>query len=327
MIDRRSLLLSLSALPAMRRFAKAQSTDRVARVGLLRPGAPFADSDPLVTALANDLAAGGYTLGKNLVLEYRAAKGQVSLLPQLVDELVASPVDVLVTIGYPTAVAAKEHSTVPVVITNAGDPVATHLVASQAHPGGNVTGVTELSTELSAKRLQLLKEAVPTLRKVAMLWNADDLGMTLRYKAADAAAQSLGVTVQALGVREPDDFDSAFTTMDREPPDGLLMVSDVLTLLNRKRVIDYAAAHKLPAMYESADLVRQGGFMSYGPTPRELMERVAALVVRILGGAKPADLPLEAPTRYSFVINDKTAAALGLALPQSILARADDVIE
>jgi putative tryptophan/tyrosine transport system substrate-binding protein len=151
--------------------------------------------------------------------------------------------------------------------------------------------------------------------------------MTLRYGAADAAAKQLGVTVQALGVREPDDFNNAFTAMDKDPPDGLLMVTDVLTLLNRKRVFEYAAAHKLPAMFEADNLVREGGLMSYGPDGGEVLDHVAGLADRILKGAKPADLPLEEPTRFVFAINMKTAAALGLTIPPAILARADDVIE
>lgn len=327
MIERRSLLIALAALPVVACSAGARAQNKIYRVGLLRPGPLFSDTDPYIVALTQGFTAHGYTVGGNLIIEHRAALGQVSRLPQLVDELIASHVDVLITLGYPTAVAAKDRSTVPVVINGAGDPVATHLVASLAHPGGNVTGVSELSTELSAKRVQLLKEAVPNLRKVAMLWNTDDLGMTLRYKAADTAAGGLGVAVQPLGVREPDDFDSAFAAMDRDPPDGILMVSDVLTLLNRKRVLDYGAAHKLPTMFETIDLARQGGLMSYGPEPRAMMERVTDLADRILKGALPADLPMEAPARYSLVINLKTAAALGLTMPPAIVARADEVVE
>jgi putative ABC transport system substrate-binding protein len=239
----------------------------------------------------------------------------------------ASHVDLLITSSYPAALAAKEHATVPIVVTNSGDPVATRLVASLGRPGGNVTGVSEVATELSAKRLQLLKETVPNLRKVAMLWNTDDLGMSLRYKSADAAAQALGLIVQPLGVREPDDFNSAFATMDHDPPDGILMVSDALTTLNRKRVFEYAAFHKLPAIYEYDNLVRDGGLMSYGPDGGDVLDRVAELATRILKGAQPADLPLEEPTRFIFAVNLKIAAEIGLTIPQSILARADQVIE
>src|SRR5215469_10734514 len=327
MLRRRSLLLTFAALPIALRASRARSEGRVYRVGLLGPGAPFTEQNPFLVALTKAFRKQGYAVGTNLVFETRAAKGQINLLPQLVDELNASNLDVLMTAGYPTAVAAKEHAKVPVVVFNSGDPVATHLVASLAHPGGNLTGLSEIAAELSAKRLQLLKEAAPTVRKVAMLWNADDLGMTLRYQAADGAAKGLDLVVQPLGVREPEDFGNAFATMDRDPPDGILMVTDSLTLLNRKRVFDYATAHKLPAIYEYDALVRDGGLMSYGPDGDEVLDRVAGLSDRILKGTKPADLPLEEPTRFVLAVNQKTAASIGLTVPPSILARADDLIE
>ncbi|MGH9807231.1 MAG: ABC transporter substrate-binding protein, partial [Terriglobia bacterium] len=176
-------------------------------------------------------------------------------------------------------------------------------------------------------RLSLLKAALPQLRRVAMLWNKDDLGMSLRYQASAKAAQGIGVDVQALGVREPDDFNEAFAAMDREEPDAILMVSDSLTLLNRKRVIDYAAAHQLPAIYEQGFIVHDGGLMSYGADPRESFDRAAALADRIFKGAKPAELPVEEPTRYQFVINLKTAKAMHIELPANLIALADEVIE
>jgi putative ABC transport system substrate-binding protein len=294
---------------------------------MIGPGAPFTTQNPMITALTKAFAKRGYAVGGNLALETRAAQGKIALLPQLVDELNAAKIDLLITTGYPTALAAKEHSKVPVVVFNSGDPVATHLVASLVRPGGNLTGLSEIATELSAKRLQLLKETAPNVRKVAMLWNANDLGMTLRDQAADAAAKALNLTVQPLGVREPDDFNSAFTAMDRDATDGILMVTDSLTILNRKRVFDYAMAHKLPAIYEFDFLVHDGGLMSYGPDGEELLDRAADLADRIFKGAKPADLPLEEPTRFVLAVNQKTAAAIGLTIPPSILARADDVIE
>ena len=232
------------------------------------------------------------------------------------------------TFGYPAALAAKVSANeTPTVVFGAGDPVATGLVEGLARPGGYLTGVTELSTELSAKRLEILKDAVPGLRLVAMLWNAADLGMTLRYRAAEDAARALGIKVQTLGVREPNDFEQAFTEMTRQRPDAILMVSDALTLLNRKRVVEFAAATRLPTIFEAAALVREGGLMSYGPKQSAIGERVAEFVVRILRGARPADLPLELPTRFEFFINLKTAKALDLTLPPTLLARADEVIE
>jgi putative ABC transport system substrate-binding protein len=209
----------------------------------------------------------------------------------------------------------------------AGDPVGTGLVASLARPGGNLTGISDVSAEVTPKRMELLKQVAPNLRRVAMLWNADDLGMSLRYQASEAGARSLGISVEALGVREPDDFNVAFSAMAKHPPDAILMVTDSLTILNRKRVFEFATAHRLPAIYEFDFLVRDGGLMSYGPDQDESFDRVGALVDRILRGAKPAELPFEEPTLFKFTINVKTAQSIDLAIPAPLLARADEVIE
>jgi len=262
-----------------------------------------------------------------LVFERRGAEAHTDRLPRLVGELVASKVDIIVTLGYPSAVAAKQGTSVPVVVFGAGDPVGTGLVASLARPGGNLTGISDVSAEVTPKRMELLKQIAPRLRKVAMLWNADDLGMTLRYRASETGAQALGISVQALGVREPNDFDQAFAAMNRDVPDAILMVSDALTILNRKRVFEFAASHRLPAIYEDDRYVRDGGLMSYGPDQSESFARVAALVDRVLKGAKPAELPFEQPTRFRFVLNLKTAKALGLEVPPTLLALADEVVE
>jgi len=235
--------------------------------------------------------------------------------------MVAAKVGVIFTQTYPAAVAARQGTTsIPIVVTGAGDPVKTGLVASLSRPGANVTGISDVAAELAPKRLEFLKEAAPNLKRVAMLWNAGDLGMTLRYEASAAVAQELGVTVQSLGVREPEDFDNAFAAMERNMPDGLLMVSDTLTGLNRKRVFDFAAAHHLPAIYERDAYAREGGLMSYGPDEAEIAERAAALIESILKGANPADLPMEQPTRFRLVINLKAAKALGLTVPQTFLS-------
>jgi putative ABC transport system substrate-binding protein len=216
----------------------------------------------------------------------------------------------------------------PVVIASgSGDPVATGLVNSLARPGGTVTGISDNATMLSTKRLSLLQQMNPNMRRVAMLWNRDDLGMTLRYEESAKASEAMGITVQTLGVREPDDFNGVFEAMDREPPDGILMVSDALTILNRKRVFDYAAAKRIPAVYEADQLVRDGGLMSYGADPKESFERAGDFVSRLFKGARPADLPFEQPTRYLFVINLKTAKAAGLNVPPTLAALADEVIE
>jgi putative tryptophan/tyrosine transport system substrate-binding protein len=232
-----------------------------------------------------------------------------------------------VVFGYPAAVAAKGSGISTVVAFGIGDPVTTGLVINLARPEGNITGISDVATTLSTKRLGLLKELLPKLHRVAMLWNKDDLGMSQRYDASAKAATEMGIDVQPVGVREPDDFNEAFALMDREPPDAILMVSDSLTVLNRKRVFDYADAHRLPAIYEYDPLVREGGLMSYGPDLRESFARAASMVDRIFKGAMPADLPFEQPTRYLFVLNLNVAKSIGLEIPPTVLALADEVVE
>ncbi len=305
-----------------------QPGKRVYRVGLLTNGVLMGVTDERRKNLVSALGAQGFVEGQNLIFEQRSADAQPRRLDGLVGELKAANVDVIVTFGYPPALAAKNSAGgIPVVVTGAGDPVATGLVDGLARPGGNLTGVTELSTDLSTKRLEILKDAVPKLRNVAMLWNADDLGVTLRYQAAESAAGVLGVKVQALGVREPDDFDRAFAEMQRKPPQAILMVSDALTMLNRKHVVEFANAHRLPTIFEVGAIVREGGLMSYGPKQSEIGEHAAALVARILRGARPADLPLELPTHFEFLVNLKAARELGINLPSTLISRADEVIE
>jgi putative ABC transport system substrate-binding protein len=270
----------------------------------------------------------GYQPGVNLEFEIRAAQGKLERLPQFVTELVSSQVDVIMTFGFPAAVAAKQGAPhVPVVVTGAGDPVATGLVDSLSRPGGEVTGVSEIAGQLSAKRLELLREAIPTVSRVAVLWNADDRAMTLRYKAAEIEGSKLGVSLVPLGVRAPEDFKVAFAAMSENPPDAILMITDILTGLNRGRVIEFAAVHKIPAIYEYDWIVRDGGLMAYGPEMDALFDRAAGLADQILKGASPADLPLELPPRLRLSINLKTAQALGLEFPESIVLRADDVHE
>ena len=306
--------------------AQAQSALRVFRIGHVNSASQLVLTSPLGGVLVRSFRQHGYELGKNLVLELRGAGGRTETLPRLVQELLDARVDLIFATGYPPAVLAKLTGLPTVVTHGAGDPVATGLVQSLSRPGGR-SGISDNATELTAKRLQLLKETSPTIRRVAMLWNKEDLAMTLRYEASAKAAQSLGVIVQPLGVREPNDFDEAFAAMTGDTPDAIFMVADLLTILNRKRVYDFAAAHKLPAIYEVDFLVADGGLMSYGADLAECFERAVALADRILKGAKPGELPFEQPTRYKFAINVKTAKALGLEIPQSVMARADIGIE
>ncbi len=321
---REFIALSAAIWPGI---ALGQTPAKTYRIGLLSPAAPVIDASPYAAPLIRGLAQQGYEQGRNLVIERRGAEGQLDRLPRLFDELVASKADVIITIGYPPAQVAKQIGKVSVVVFAAGDPVSTGLVDSLARPGGNITGISDVSEELTPKRLQLLKQMAPDLKRVAMLWNVTDLGMTMRYRASEIGAKAMGIGVLPLGVREPDDFGQAFATMDREKPDAILMVTDLLTALNRRRVFDYAAAHRLPAIYEFDWIVRDGGLMSYAPDLNESFTRVAALADRLLKGARPADLPFEQPMRFRLVINMKTTKILGLEVPTALLATADEVIE
>ena len=315
------------AVLARPQTAKAQTPGRTYRLGTFSASLAITETSPFGKVLVKALAERGYIVGKNLAIEARGAAGDVGKIPSLLQELKAANVDALVVTGYPAAAGAKSIGIPTVGAVGLGDPVETRLIDSLPHPGGNITGISDVATTLSTKRLSLLKEMSPKLQKVAMLWNKDDLGMTLRYETSAKVAHSIGITVQALGVREPDDFNEAFAVMTSDQPDAILMVADSLTTLNRKRVFEYAASKKLPAIYEYDFYVRDGGLMSYGPDLTESFERAAALVDRIFKGARPADLPFEQPTRYLFVLNLKTAKSSGLEIPPTLLALADEVIE
>ncbi len=325
MTVRRSIVIAFAAA-IVAAGAPAHAQTKVYHVGLLSPAPP--GGGLLGPELVQDFVRRGYIPDKTIVFEVKSGLGKTDGLPALAAELAASHVDVIITGSYPAAIAAKQRAgNIPIVVTQSGDPVATGLVASLARPGGNITGVSEIAAELSGKRLQLLKEAVPSIHSVAVLWNADDLGMTLRSRAAEEEAPKLGLIIVPLGVHAPDDFDMAFATMTKTPPDAILMVTDVLTNLNRKHVIEFAAAHHMPSMFEYDSLAHDGGLMAYGPNVSDIFDRAAGLADRILRGAKPADLPLELPTRFQFAINLKTAKALGITISESAQLRADDVIE
>jgi putative ABC transport system substrate-binding protein len=326
MISRRSVILALGSMPLLARGVFSQTAIKVRRVGLLSSAAPLTDTNPVVIGLTAGFSKRGYVVGSSLLFERRAAEAHPERMPQLADDL-KSQAEVIITNSYAAARVVKDRSNVPVVAITGADPVATGLIDSLARPGGNVTGVGEVAAELSAKRLEVLKDTFPNLRKIAMLWNADDLGMTGRYKNAEAAARMLGFEIQPLGVREPEDFAAAFAAMVRDRPDAILMVTDALMALNRKRVFEFATQQRLPAIYEYDFLVRDGGLMSYGPDMSEVYDRAAGLADRILKGARPADLPFEQPTRFRLVINKKTLETLGLTLPPAMLMRADEVVD
>jgi putative ABC transport system substrate-binding protein len=326
-MNRRRFIKLVGCLPLVSSAAYAQAPAKVYRIALVSPFGPVSETSPNGKMLVSALAEHGYHLGQNLTFEGPQQTTGGPDYPQMMKTLKADQVEVIVTWGYPTILAAKESGLPVVAAFGAGDPVETGLVESLARPGGNVTGISDEATTLTTKRMGLLKELKPSLRRVAMMWNKDDLGMSLRYAASAKSAQAMGVEVLAVGVREPEDFNEAFSVMDRERPDAILMVSDSLTVLNRKRVFEFANSHRLPAIYEYDPLVRDGGLMSYGPDLRESFQRAAAKADQILRGAKAGDLPFEQPTRYLFLINLKAAKSIGLDVPPTLLALADEVIE
>jgi putative tryptophan/tyrosine transport system substrate-binding protein len=324
---RRRALFALMASASLAWPRRAWAQPKKYLIGSLNTGAALPDASPYGAALIKGLSERGYKLGENIDFLRLGADLHLEVLPHLVDELAAGSVDVVVCLGYASTAAVKDKGTLPVVSFTAGDPVGTGLVKSLARPGGMITGISDVSAEVTPKRLQYLKDLAPGLHRVAILYNAADPGMTLRYRAAEAGATAQGIVIQQLGVREPNDFDQAFAAMNAEMPDAILMVSDVLTNLNRKRVFEFATAHRLPAIYENNIYVRDGGLLSYGPDIDEGLDRVAYLVDRILKGAKPADLPFERPTVFRLAINLKIAKTLGFNVPQLLLDQADEVIE
>jgi putative ABC transport system substrate-binding protein len=301
---RRNLLSLLCGVVAWPRVADAQQAGRTYRIGYLFLGAQ--PPEPQKMTPWPTLRELGYVEGTNLVVERRFAAGRRERLGAFASELIAFKPDLILTQGGQSAEAiSKSTHDIPVVIIGAGDPIGTGLVEGLSRPGGNVTGVTEVSTELSAKRLQLLKEAVPAITRVAVLWNAADRAMKLRYREIETAANAMQIGIRSIEVREPEDFDAAFAAMRGDRPDAMFMVSDALTGLNRKRIIEFAVQTRLPAVYEYREFVDDGGLMSYGPNLRELFARAAYYIDKILKGAKPAELPMEQPTKFELIINLK----------------------
>jgi putative ABC transport system substrate-binding protein len=306
----------------------AQASQKTFRIGHLIAGARTPDGAP-PAPLRDSMRALGYVEGKNVLYHARFAEGRTDRLPALAAELVALKPDVIVAGGGASIEAARKATTrIPIVMAPAsGDAVAVGWIASLARPGGNVTGLTDESIDLSAKRMQLLREALPKAARIAVLWNANDQGMTLRYRAIEKAAHALNMEVQAIGVRDGNDFPAAFSAMERLRPDAVFVVSDALTSGNRRTLIDFATANRIPSMYEQSFNVRDGGLMSYGYSFEDSYRVAARYVDQILKGSRPADLPAEHPTRYYLMVNLKAAAALGLNLSTPLLLRADEVIQ
>ena len=307
--------------------AGAQQAGKVYRIGVLEMTSATLNVAN-VYALRAGLRQLGYFEGQNLVIEYRSVDGRDDRFPGLARELLALKVDVIVTRGTPAAKAAKNAtSTVPVVMAASGDPLGTGLVTSLSRPGGNITGLSAIVGELAPKRLELIREIVPGLARIAVLANTSNDAVRRDWARIETAARSLGVQSQLLDLRESDALGPTFDDASARRADALVVVIDAITQANQQRIVDLAMKHRLPAIYSSREFVDAGGLISYGVSYPDLYRRVATYVDKILKGTKPADLPVEQPTKLELVINLKTAKALGLELPATVLARADEVIE
>jgi putative ABC transport system substrate-binding protein len=307
-------------------LTEAQQAKKVSRIGVLHSGSPSSTAAQR-EAIRQGLRNLGYIEGQNIVVENRYAEG-VAEYPNLARELVRLKVDVIVVPSTPGAQAAKNATTtIPIVFTGVGDPVGTGVVASLAHPGGNVTGLSNLTPGLAGKQMELLKEAFPKISHVAVLSETANAGNAVSLKEMKVAAETLRVTLQPVEFRSPDDFEPAFSAIKREHAGALIVLRSPVIRTHRTQIVDLATKSRLPAMYPDRELVDAGGLMSYGPNPFEVYRDVARYVDKILRGAKPADLPVEQAMKVEFVINLKTAKQIGLTIPPNVLARADKVIK
>ena len=328
MVDRRTFLAGAGAvLLGAPLIGEAQPPSKVPRIGYLDSGVA-ASGDPLLEAFRQGLRDLGWVEGRNLAVEVRAAEGRYNRLPELAAELVRLKVDVIVVSSTPAAVAAKQATTtIPIVIGRVADPVESGLVATLAHPGGNITGWTHQGLEMRVKYLDLLKEAVPTATRIGILWNPANPIHGPSLKSIEATAQALKVELYPEGVQEPSKIQSAFSALVRRRVQALAVFLDGMFLEHGQQIIALAARRRIPAIYGATELARAGGLMGYGVNLPDMYRRGAYFVDRILKGEKPADLPVEQPTKFELVINLKTAKALGLTIPQSLLLRADEVIQ
>lgn len=318
-----TLLLAILLAPLS---SKAQPT-KVPRIGWLSESYVRSEQSPRHEAFLEGLRELGYTEGQNIIIEYRSAGGKDGRLPGLANELVRLKVDVIVALEPPVVRAVKNATrTIPIVMRSTDDPVAIGLVASLARPGGNITGVASVSAELTGKRLELLKEIVPRLARVAVLWNPDYPSSSRISKEAEAAARDLNVQLQSLEVRDPNDFAPAFEAATREHAGALIALRNPLIVIHRSRVTTLANKSRLPAIYDDREFVEAAGLASYGANLADLYRRAATYVDKILKGAKPGDLPVEQPTKFELFINLKTAKKIGLTIPPEVLMRADQVI-
>ena len=317
------LLILATVLFASLYLAHAQK-ETTRRIGVLYLGAP---PNANLDAFIQGLRELRYVEGKNILIEYRFAEGKAERLPELARELVLLKVDAIFTTGTPAIFALKEATkTIPIVFFSTSDPIGTGVVASLAHPGGNITGISVLASDLWPKRLELLKEIFPKLSKVAMVWNKGNAGMALEAKATQDVAGPLGITLQDRGVKDPNELEVIFGVMSKDRPDGFLALMDPVLNSYQKRILDFLVKNRLPAIFENQAWVEAGGLISYGANYADAHRRAATLMDKILKGTKPADIPVEQPMRFELVINLKTAKEIGLTIPPNVLARADKVI-
>ena len=329
MMDRRAFLGTLAGgLLTASLAAEAQQAGKVFRIGILANLRP-SRSEPgggLWEGFIQGLRELGYVEGRNITIEWRVSEGKYERLPDLAAELVRRNVDVIVVPADQNALAAKRATrTIAIVVTSSSDPVGSGLVASLARPGGNITGPTLLSEELVGKQLELLIEVVPKMSRVAVLWNPTNAGNARQLRAAEAAAS--GLRLQPVGARDSAEIEKAFVAMTRQRADGLVVLIDAILLGERERIAALAAQNRLPAVYGYSVFAESGGLMSYAGSRSDMRRQMAVYVDKILKGAKPANLPVERPIKFDLVINLKTAKALGLTIPPSLLQRADQVIE
>ena len=317
------ITLGLLAAPLA---AEAQQAGKIYRIGFLLPST---SADPsILDAFREGLRELGYVEGRNIAIASRWAEGKYDRLPGLAAQLVGLKVDIIVATAVPAIRAAKEATrTIPIIMAVVVDPVATGLVASLARPGGNITGLSSMAPEVTGKQLEMLKEVVPAASLVAVLWNPTNAGNAPQVRRAQDAARALGVRLQPLEARGPSEIDSAFARMTSEQASAVIVLVDAMLLDHRTQIADLAARRRLPAVYGLSDHAEAGGLMAYGPNRLAIVRRAATYVDKILKGAKPGDLPIEQPTKFELVINLKTAKALGLTIPPSLLQRADQIIE
>jgi putative ABC transport system substrate-binding protein len=320
-IGRRDFITLLGGAAAWPVAARAQQAAKIPRIGII-------DDSPIWNAFRHGLRDLGYLEGQNIAFDYAYGDGVPDRLAWVAPELVHRPVDLIATFGTPPTLAAKQATTtIPIVMIGVGDPVGSGLVSSLARPGGNITGNTILGPEVAGKRLQLLKEVIPSLSRVAFLWNPDNASHPAQLAELRVAVEALGIKLLPVPVRSSDEFDNAFAAMMRERPDAFLMTNDPFHQLSIGRVIDFLANNRLPGMFVTREVAVAGGLLSYGASLPDLFRRGAVYVHKILQGTKPADLPIEQPVKFELVVNLKTAKAMGLSIPEAFLLRADEVIE